>query len=149
MDERDWDSVLRNCSLLYGWKINQTTRQIERASTPAFRLRDKEPPGATLSPSTPDAAISEGQESPMQATPAEPDGKFTPANSPMPSLNGPVTPEPLKADDVHTPQPAKLGAIPSYSINDQSRIEVVNVSSSFQESMAKNHFSASSIEASA
>lgn len=89
----------------------------------------------------------------MQATPAEPDGKFTPTNSPMPSLNGPVanavTPEPLKADDVHTPQPAKLGAIPSYSINDQSRIEVVNVSSSFQESMAKNHFSASSIEASA
>ncbi|TVY67823.1 hypothetical protein Focb16_v003014 [Fusarium oxysporum f. sp. cubense] len=44
MDEADWDSVLRNCCLLYGWKIDKRTSSIVRAKTPAFRLRNKLPP---------------------------------------------------------------------------------------------------------
>ncbi|KAJ5653740.1 hypothetical protein N7490_000743 [Penicillium lividum] len=144
MDEADWDAVLRNCCLLYGWRVNQTTRQIERATTPAFRLRDKAsllPVIAAVPPPLP-AQVS---------TPAS-ESSTTPDTAPVGSVSSTtVVPEsqPLQAADVHTPMPVKLGAIPSYSINDQSRIEVVNVTSNFQESMAKNHFSASSIEASA
>ncbi|QGJ00606.1 hypothetical protein CEK26_002050 [Fusarium fujikuroi] len=60
-----------------------------------------------------------------------------------------ATEKPLTAEDVEAPIPAKLGAIPSYAINDRSRIEITMVSNEFQESMARNHFSASSVEASA
>ena len=34
MDENDWDHVLRNCCLLYGWRIDKNNNRIERATTP-------------------------------------------------------------------------------------------------------------------
>ena len=54
----------------------------------------------------------------------------------------------LKAEDLEANIPAKIGAIPSYAISDRSRIEITVVTSEFQESMAKNHFSSTSVEAS-
>ncbi|KAG4293310.1 hypothetical protein FPRO06_12798 [Fusarium proliferatum] len=60
-----------------------------------------------------------------------------------------ATEKPLTAEDVEAPIPTKLGAIPSYAINDRSRIEITMVSNEFQESMARNHFGASSVEGSA
>ncbi|RBA22467.1 hypothetical protein FPRO05_00814 [Fusarium proliferatum] len=60
-----------------------------------------------------------------------------------------ATEKPLTAEDVEAPIPTKLGAIPSYAINDRSRIEITMVSNEFQESMARNHFGASAVEGSA
>ncbi|KAK0624297.1 hypothetical protein B0T14DRAFT_545337 [Immersiella caudata] len=135
MDERDWDAVLRGCSLLYGWKVNNATNTIERATTPAFRIRPRVAEtyggdlaltlGADLGTSGDDVATEE-------------EG----------TRNG-RSRRPITADDVSGPKPIKLGAVPSYVVNDSSRIEVSLVESEFQESMARNHFSSSSFEASA
>lgn len=51
MDEADWNSVLRNCCLLYGWKIDKRTSSTVKATTPAFRLRIKLPPRPIALPS--------------------------------------------------------------------------------------------------
>lgn len=172
MDESDWDSVLRNCCLLYGWKVDKRTSSIVRATTPAFRLKNKLPRRPVVAPPPP--AL------PQQGTTPE-----TPANTSVAlSSNAPKAPEtskdvaaeavatggavetqtppieddvkavaatekPLTAEDVEAPIPTKLGAIPSYSINDRSRTEITMVSNEFQESMARNHFGASSLEGSA
>jgi hypothetical protein len=163
MDESDWDAVLRNCSLLYGWKINKKTNKIERATTPAFRLKNKAPAQASVLPPPPPPA--------PPATPSEPKGiESGPSASnnnssiagdnpdtPTTSVSGsedavvPIVPvqEPaLTAEDIAGTIPAKLGAIPSFVVNDQSRIQITTVSSEFQESMAKNHFDSTSVEAS-
>jgi hypothetical protein len=47
------------------------------------------------------------------------------------------------------PDADKPQSYPSFVVNDSSRVEVVAVSHSFQESMAKNHFTSKSVEISA
>jgi hypothetical protein len=42
----------------------------------------------------------------------------------------------------------KPAAIPSFVVSDNSKIDVVSISNSFFESMAKNHLDSSSLEAS-
>ncbi|KAJ4243310.1 hypothetical protein NW762_014835 [Fusarium torreyae] len=153
MDEADWDSVLRNCSLLYGWRVDKRTRRIVRAMTPAFRLRNKLPPQP---PPVLPPPVSEESGSPVPSTETTaPTTEGTPKASDDTSV---IEEEKIKvveqlmpptAEDVEAPIPTKLGAIPSYAVNDRSRIEVTMVASEFQESMAKNHFSASSVEGSA
>ncbi len=54
----------------------------------------------------------------------------------------------VSAADLALPPPTKTGAIPAYAIDDQSRIEITQTTHQFQLSMAANHFSSSSIEAS-
>ncbi|KAF5602069.1 uncharacterized protein FSUBG_7904 [Fusarium subglutinans] len=171
MDEADWDSVLRNCCLLYGWKVDKGTKRIVRATTPAFRLRNKLPPRPIAFPAP---AIQQPVISPETST--ETSVASTPGTDKSPDTSGDASAEgqetegavktekptitenseaavdidkPLTAEDVEAPIPTKLGAIPSYAINDRSRIEITMVSNEFQESMARNHFSASSVEASA
>ncbi|EXM14354.1 Membrane attack complex component/perforin (MACPF) domain [Fusarium oxysporum f. sp. vasinfectum] len=171
MDEADWDSVLRNCCLLYGWKIDKRTSSIVRATTPAFRLRNKLPPRPialpppaiqqpVITPETPTetsvTSTSGTEKSPDTSKDVSAEGQGTEAaiktEKPPISENVEAAVEiekPLTAEDVEAPIPAKLGAIPSYAINDRSRIEITMVSNEFQESMARNHFGASSVEGSA
>ena len=154
MDEADWDAVLRNCALLYGWRIDKKTSRMVRATTPAFRLRNKTPIQPPVAPtieetpeptSSPKAAIEnddapEGSISGDTYAATEASDEFEEAQ--------PKIAKALTAEDVNAPIPAKLGAVPSYVINDRSRIEVTTAVSEFQESMAKNHFSSTSVEAS-
>ncbi|SCO90231.1 uncharacterized protein FRV6_14359 [Fusarium oxysporum] len=171
MDEADWDSVLRNCCLLYGWKIDKRTSSIVRAKTPAFRLRNKLPPRPialpppaiqqpVITPETPTetsvTSASGTEKSPDTSKDVSAEGQGTEAavkrEKPLISENVEAAVEiekPLTAEDVEAPIPAKLGAIPSYAINARSRIEITMVSNEFQESMARNHFGASSVEGSA
>ncbi|EAQ85299.1 hypothetical protein CHGG_09313 [Chaetomium globosum CBS 148.51] len=162
MDEADWDAVLRNCALLYGWRIDKKTNRMVRASTPAFRLRNKAPIQPPVAPrieetpeptSPPKAAIevddaSEGSASGDTYADTEASDEFEEAVHDKTLEAQPKIAKPLTAEDVNAPIPAKLGAVPSYVVNDRSRIEVTTVMSEFQESMAKNHFSSTSVEAS-
>ncbi|QGI69718.1 hypothetical protein CEK27_002047 [Fusarium fujikuroi] len=171
MDESDWDSVLRNCCLLYGWKVDKRTSRIVRATTPAFRLRNKLPPRPIAFPpaaiqqpvispetstETPVASTAGTEKSPDSPKDVSVEGQGTEATvkpeKPTSTEKAEAaieTQKPLTAEDVEAPIPAKLGAIPSYAINDRSRIEITMVSNEFQESMARNHFGASSVEGSA
>ncbi|WKT51478.1 Membrane attack complex component/perforin (MACPF) domain [Fusarium oxysporum f. sp. vasinfectum] len=171
MDEADWDSVLRNCCLLYGWKIDKRTSRIVRATTPAFRLRNKLPPRSialsspaiqqpVITPETPTetsvTSTSGTEKSPYTSKDVSAEGQGTEAavktEKPPISENVEAAVEiekPLTAEDVEAPIPAKFGAIPSYAINDRSRIEITMARNEFQESMARHHFGASSVEGSA
>ncbi|KAH6640375.1 hypothetical protein F5144DRAFT_589863 [Chaetomium tenue] len=162
MDEADWDAVLRNCALLYGWRIDKKTNRMVRATTPAFRLRNKAPIQPPVAPrieetpeptSSPSPAIEEDdatEDSNSEDTYADTEAsdEFEEAIVDKPLEAQPKIAKALTAEDVNAPIPAKLGAVPSYVINDRSRIEITTVMSEFQESMAKNHFSSTSVEAS-
>ncbi|KAH7154579.1 hypothetical protein DER46DRAFT_578414 [Fusarium sp. MPI-SDFR-AT-0072] len=158
MDEADWDSVLRNCCLLYGWKIDKRTSSILPPRPIAL------PPPAiqqpVITPETPTetsvTSTSGIDKSPDTSRDVSAEGQGTEAavktEKPLITENVEAAVEiekPLTAEDVEAPIPAKLGAIPSYAINDRSRIEITMVSNEFQESMARNHFGASSVEGSA
>lgn len=43
--------------------------------------------------------------------------------------------------------PVKKPSIPSYTINDKSKVEITSVTHDFQKSMAENHFASTSVEA--
>ncbi|WJG37039.1 uncharacterized protein FOBCDRAFT_253744 [Fusarium oxysporum Fo47] len=158
MDEADWNSVLRNCCLLYGWKIDKRTSSTVKATTPAFRLRIKLPPRPIALPSP---AIQQPVITPE--TPTETSVTSTSGTEKSPDTSKDVSAEgqgteaavktekPLISENVEAaaPIPAKLGAIPSYAINDRSKIEITMVSNEFQESMARNNFGESSVEGSA
>lgn len=165
MDESDWDAVLRNCSLLYGWKINKKTNKIERATTPAFRLKNKAPVATpALSPPTAVAPAAPNDTKAIENGPSSTGGSDTGSvsggspDTPTTSVSSgaedavastqPARELALTAEDIAGTIPAKLGAIPSFVVNDQSRIQITTVSSEFQESMAKNHFDSTSVEAS-
>lgn len=175
MDEADWDAVLRNCGLLYGWRVNRKTGRMERATAPAFRLKVKPP----ILTTTADATIGSRSEEPS-ASPPPPSvgdvkgiegngtsvtgssslvgsktdgtnggGDLTVAASANSNPVAPAVPAPvLTAEDIASVIPTKLGAVPSYVINDQSDIKITTITSEFQESMAKNHFDSKSVEAS-
>ncbi|TGJ82963.1 hypothetical protein E0Z10_g5810 [Xylaria hypoxylon] len=168
MDEADWDAVLRNCSLLYGWRVNKKTGRMERATTPAFRLKVK------TSILTPIVNTSQSYSREPEVNPPPPYVRDTEAmkdsDTGSSSLTGSSTdltkgggvtiatsdnlvtsevPTPaLTAEDIASVIPTKLGAVPSYAINDQSEIKITTITSQFQESMAKNHFDSTSVEAS-
>jgi len=146
MDEADWDAVVRNCNLLYGWKINKRTNAIERAPMPAFRLRSKAPERTGVpTPTAPpprvqppkEAKSDDGEISDSEST-TEDERELAPAPAP----------KAVSTDDIHLPVPKKPDTIPSFVIDDASRIEVVTLKTEAQECMAKSNFSSSSIEAS-
>jgi hypothetical protein len=180
MDESDWDAVLRNCNLLYGWRINKKTNRVERATTPAFRLRNKtsvapiqvpqqppaenQPPAArqgqqqqlTQESSSEDigastnSSVTSGSNKALTPTTSEAGSKVTDEEDIAKDalLSRPTPAVALSVEDIAGTIPTKLGAIPSFTINDQSKIQITTVSSEFQESMAKNHFESTSVEAS-
>ena len=69
------------------------------------------------------------------------------------SQTGPLDPQTEGADDVtqeagsiKQEPPKKPNTIPSFIVNDESRVEVVLVSHQLQKSMARNNFTSSSFE---
>jgi len=34
MDENDWDHVVKNCGLLYGWRVDASNNEVLRATKP-------------------------------------------------------------------------------------------------------------------
>lgn len=170
MDENDWNQVLRNCSLLFGWKVDKKTNKIMRATTPAFRLRtnmqDPEPlPAIEDSPTSYEVSSIPEQAGPdLKSAPAKPakspasaasdtgydtneDSAYDEVHSEITAVEA-VDEKPITADDLRAVKPEKPGVLPSFLVNDNSKIEVSVVSHEFQKSMAENHFSASSVEAS-
>ena len=120
--------------------------------TIAFKLRDNVKASA-LPPS--DEAVESASDGPQPTklmTPSK-DGSDSGSEDELTQssqkvISGTKDPAPPTADDLRVSAPSKPGAIPSYVINDNSRIEVATVSHEFQKSMAENHFSSTSFEAS-
>lgn len=174
MDENDWNQVLRNCSLLYGWKVDKKTNTITRATTPAFKLRSNIPDPTPLpeleeesettkeAPSVPVQAAPQPEEPTKQGTKTPPstvseteyetdeDSAIDVSYESSPELSAPDEEEKkaLTADDLRAVKPSKPGVLPSFVITDNSKIDVSVVTHAFQKSMAENHFSSTSVEAS-
>jgi hypothetical protein len=55
---------------------------------------------------------------------------------------------PVDTKDLLSTAPAKPNAIPSFVVNDNSSVNVISVTHEFQESMARNRFDATLVEAS-
>lgn len=172
MTERDWNSVLRNCNLMYGWRIDFVKNVLEKAPKAAFQLRQGlnlppvPPAPAKIQPRAVESGDRATSEDDVKAEIETAQGKKesddivgpsnreqeeenpplpadqTPAQKQLPPSEPPAT----SAKEISEQLPVKVGAIPSFQINDRSKIEVVSLVHQFQESMATNHFSKSSLE---
>lgn len=96
MTVEEWDIVLANCGVFYGWIIDATTSRIIRAPQAAFRLRQKPAPLTHVL----DVAAIE-----------------TPSTE-VPSI---VTPAKV---DVSQPARGYKSGVPNFRVNDASSIEV-------------------------
>ena len=80
---------------------------------------------------------------------AEPDAEHKLGSKVDPETeHGDIIASALVASDVAEQLSRKPAGIPSYAITDQSRIDISVAQHQLQESMARNHFSATSFEAS-
>ena len=120
--------------------------------TVAFKLRDNI---IVSAPPPSDESVEPASDGPKPAilTPPSRDGSESGSEAEIAQgsrkvISSTRNPAPPTADDLGVSAPVKPGATPSYVINDNSRIEVATVSHEFQKSMAENHFSSSSFEAS-
>jgi hypothetical protein len=172
LTETEWNTILRNCAVMYGWKIDLASGQIVRAPRPAFQLRSKihKEPTASLpmfASRKEDAhKLSEEAENAewerslfdigsateedvlrveaAQKRVAEDALSRAPAGS---ADNGNA--EGVKAaGDLSQFAPKPDFGIPNFRVNDDSLIEIHACTTSFATSLAKADFSAQSIEAS-
>ncbi|CAE6443603.1 unnamed protein product [Rhizoctonia solani] len=108
LTEDEWQLVIRNCNLMFGWVVDVDTHTVTRAAKPAFQLKK---------------GLNMGVGADTNTAPA--------------------------ADEEKSIQlPEKSHAIPNFAVTDDARIEISMVEHQFQESMAKAHFSSTSVEAS-
>ncbi|QRV73477.1 hypothetical protein RhiJN_01491 [Ceratobasidium sp. AG-Ba] len=122
LTEDEWAAVIRNCNLMFGWVVDSNNNRVVRAPKAAFQLRSGLNMGST-------AAETEQDEHAPNSTP--PTDKSANQNNESPKIKA----------------PPKARGIPHFAVNDDSRVEVTVVSHEFQESMAKAHFSATTVEA--
>ncbi|KAF8648222.1 hypothetical protein AX16_006360 [Volvariella volvacea WC 439] len=148
LTEADWQIVIRNCNLMYGWVVDVDNNKMTRAPkagkfsfiTVAFRLKrglnmeEKVQDQPAQVDSGPSNTSADGSKQVAATGAKSGNGKGSTADRP------PMVP--IKA-------PKKADAIPNFAINDNSRIEITIVTSEFQQSMAENHFNATSVEVSA
>ncbi|KAF9763150.1 hypothetical protein IL306_003230 [Fusarium sp. DS 682] len=154
LDEMQWDTVLGNCNVMYGWKFDLNTMSVKRAPQPAFQLRkglnltkesdmkpieENKPPKAEVVKATTNAEGGktetkdggengeEGGEEGGGEEGKEEDEKPKPANGFISKRKKPI-------------------ALPNFCVVDDSKIEISLVRSTLEESMAKNNFTASSFE---
>lgn len=182
MTERDWNYVIRNCNMMYGWRINFERNVLEKAPKPAFKLKEglnlppvplapvnvhqvlddkaKMAPNATEEEGYDDATSTDNvgcddegaskiEPRPESTKTARPDESIQPAD--VGDEDGEKEKRPneapaTSAKELFDTLPSKAGAIPTFQVNDRSKIEVVSLVHQFQESMATNHFSKSSLE---
>ncbi|CAE6476517.1 unnamed protein product [Rhizoctonia solani] len=143
LTERQWDEVIRNTSVMFGWVVDPITHALTRAPRAAFRLKAGLNTVTEQDQQSADANVAkkpEGNTDTAVAAATTETGAQTGKTS-SPTAVAPSTSSIGKSA-------TKPGAIPNFVVDDASRIEVALTTHEFQMSMAKAHFSATSIEAS-
>ncbi|MCJ1406830.1 hypothetical protein MMC19_000900 [Ptychographa xylographoides] len=172
LDEIQWSLVVSNCNLMYGWKFDLNKMSVKRAPHPAFRLRKglnieldtslstNMPEETTLVQVPPsNSSIGSGlkvDDKSKLSTTATP---LLTIGTEVASVPSSVTSNPAAASvdkaDVNGRKTLesstkllrkKPNAIPSFTVTDESQVNISVVSSQLQESMAKNNFTADSFE---
>ncbi|KAF5020573.1 hypothetical protein F66182_7405 [Fusarium sp. NRRL 66182] len=145
LSETEWATVLRNCAVFYGWVIDPRTRRISRAPKPAFQLRsrvDQEPVAKIpdfVSPSQEsDADVGEGIDQALSDQSDRIQKALTPVAEDNTNGDRPAS----------TITPKSNQGIPSFRVNDDSRIEVTAHRDELTVAMARSDFSQQSTEAS-
>ncbi|KAH7118725.1 hypothetical protein B0J11DRAFT_582534 [Dendryphion nanum] len=174
LDDKQWDKVLQNCGVFYGWIVDRSTNRIVRAPKAAFKLRSKimEDPIANLPDYAPnekppankdtippgsstqsqdigskEAVGGAGVDPPLPVNAAEEptkDPAEVPDENSTKETQPPLPPPPQKPI-LRTKADA---GIPNFRVNDDSRIEITAAEHEFEVSMARNDFSSQSTEAS-
>ncbi|KAF2839889.1 hypothetical protein M501DRAFT_1015973 [Patellaria atrata CBS 101060] len=159
LTEKDWPLVISQCGLMYGWVVDRVKNEITRAPRPAFRLRPK----GIVDPvaSIPDFLRDiEPKGTDALSNPAQParsaDEKAV--SSPKPALktsdnsdysNDASNEDEDEGNSEEGSQKKKIWPrIPTFVVNDDSKVEITLVSHEFEHSLAKNDFSNSSTEGS-
>ena len=148
LSETEWATVLRNCAVFYGWKIDAVSQRIIRAPRAAFQLRTS---------SLRDASASE----PVLVSAKDPSSEqfddLIDYDEHYNEDNDDIIDQ--STDEVRVTSDARLAAlhgfemaskgIPNFRTNDDSRIEITACANAFAVSMAKSDFSTRSTEGSA
>lgn len=120
--------------------IEDSPSSYEASSTPEQAAPESESAPAKPAKSSPSTASDTGYDTDEDSANEKVHSETTAVKS--------VDEKPITAGDLRAVKPEKPGVLPSFVVNDNSKIEVTLVSHEFQKSMAENHFSASSVEAS-
>ncbi|OAA71782.1 Membrane attack complex component/perforin (MACPF) domain protein [Akanthomyces lecanii RCEF 1005] len=177
LDELQWDTVLGNCNVMYGWKFDLDTMSVKRAPQPAFKLRKglnltPEPEVPQVIPSTQilaSAAKSTAKPAETASTVKTGGGRKENASTAGAGEGGVKVEgeggEGVEGEDeeegeveeeeaeisqapvtTFVSRRKKPEALPNFCVVDDAKVEVTLVSSTLEESMAKNNFTASSFE---
>ncbi|KAK2681962.1 hypothetical protein RAB80_003755 [Fusarium oxysporum f. sp. vasinfectum] len=171
LDEMQWDTVLGNCNVMYGWKFDLKTMSVKRAPQPAFQLRK----GLNLSKESDTQPSEERGSLKVEVVKSTADVKNNKAEAKDGGENGEDGGEDGREEGGEEDEDEEGGeedegeeakdkdkkdspangfiskrkkphALPSFCVVDDSKIEITIVSSTLEESMAKNNFTASSFE---
>ena len=172
LTETEWNTILRNCAVMYGWKIDLASGQIIRAPRPAFQLRSKihEEPTASLPmfaakqenahKLSDEAENAEWERSLFDIGSATDEdvvrleaaqkkaAEDALSRVSTGSADGGIAQGTQAAGDPSKLAPKPDFGIPNFRVNDDSLIEIHACTTSFATSLAKADFSAQSIEAS-
>ncbi|KAI0392574.1 hypothetical protein F5Y17DRAFT_459707 [Xylariaceae sp. FL0594] len=128
LDEIQWGHVMQNCHVMHGWYLDEYTNQIKMAPKPAFRLRKN------LNMLIEEASSTSSKETlPVSK---EAGGDLT---APAPS----ITPLPRRSGAAWS----KPNAIPTFQVNDGTKIDIVTVEDETKQSFVLKSFEKSSTEA--
>jgi hypothetical protein len=175
LDELQWDVILRNCNVMYGWKFDLNTMSVKRAPCQAFKLRnhlnisygpaEENRTIVTTTITTTKTTKTTGTTTSVTPPVVEKSTETIAAGSDYPGdMNleesgenpeeptDPVEPEdpdalPPKTSNAlpKNPRP-KPNAIPSFAVTDEANVTISVITSNLEESMAKNNFTATSFE---
>jgi hypothetical protein len=158
LTEEQWNIVLRNCAVFYGWKVDRASGQIKRAPRAAFQLRSKietelvaqiptfaeEPPSVETSKA--EANNDDFEQSLFSPFLADREllARVEQQDEQLPQ---PTYPQQTAKKDQIPPKPIK--GIPNFRVNDDSRIEITACQDTLAVSLAKSDFSSQATEISA
>ncbi|KAL9564491.1 hypothetical protein ACKAV7_010943 [Fusarium commune] len=150
LDEIQWDTVLGNCNVMYGWKFDLNTMSVKRAPQPAFQLRE----GLNLTKDSDMKPVEEINASKAEVVQATTSAEGDNTETKDGGEDGEEGGDEESKQEEKKPKSAngfiskrkKPVALPNFCVVDDSKIEITLVSSTLEESMAKNNFTASSFE---
>jgi hypothetical protein len=157
LSEAQWNVVLRNCAVFYGWKVDKASGQITRAPRAAFQLRSKiegEPvasiPTFAVDPESiarkkAEAQDAEYEKSLFERVDVDHEVIERAERQNEQGLQRTELPQPEKGDQLYS---RTVQGIPNFRVNDDSRIEIAACQSTLAVSLAKSDFSSQSTEAS-
>jgi len=151
LSEAQWMTVLRNCAVFYGWKIDTVSQRVVRAPRAAFQLRTTSGSEQSL------AAHGSVQTKPTSTDyvdTLEESEAAGEASYDDDAATGGADPDREAQPEIDAEALARRGfdtmpkGIPNFRTNDDSRIEVTACATSLAVSMAKSDFSSQSTEGS-